>query len=187
MRGRAILWTAVATVTALALAACGGGDGDADVAASEPTTVATSEPAAAPTTADTSDEAGNGYGNPPRETTTAGSTSVAVASTSLGDVLVDGDGMTLYAFLPDEGASAPTCTDGCAEAWPPLAGPADPGDGVDASMLGTVEHPVGITMTTYAGWPLYRFASDSEPGDVNGQGVGGNWYVMAPDGTLIRE
>jgi predicted lipoprotein with Yx(FWY)xxD motif len=59
------------------------------------------------------------------------------------------------------------------------------GEGIDASLLGTVEHPDGIQVT-YNGWPLYFFADDSAPGDVNGQGVGGVWYVLDPTGNAIK-
>jgi hypothetical protein len=32
------------------------------------------------------------------------------------------------------------------------------------------------------GWPLYRYAKDPNPGDTNGQGVGGIWFVSNPLG-----
>jgi Secreted repeat of unknown function len=35
-------------------------------------------------------------------------------------------------------------------------------------------------------WTLYYFAQDRAPGDLNGRGVGGVWWVVAPDGTLIE-
>ncbi|HZI44358.1 MAG TPA: hypothetical protein VFD53_04000, partial [Ilumatobacter sp.] len=58
------------------------------------------------------------------------------------------------------------------------------GDGVDAALVGTVEHPIG-TQATYNGWPLYFFAGDDAPGDTNGQGQGGVWYVVDPTGNAI--
>ena len=45
----------------------------------------------------------------------------------------------------------------------------------------------GGTQVTFAGWPLYRFASDAAPGDVNGQGASDKWYVIGPDGTVVRD
>lgn len=187
MRTRGILLAAVA---ALLLSACGGDDGEATGAAATdeaaPETAAASEPASSETAAtETSNDRGLGYGTDDAGDATT-DTGVAVASSALGDIVVDVEGMTLYVFLPDDGG-APTCTEGCAQAWPPLAGPATGGEGVDASLLGTAEHPSGLTMVTYGGWPLYHFANDAAPGDVNGQGVGDNWYVIAPDGTPIRE
>jgi Secreted repeat of unknown function len=48
-----------------------------------------------------------------------------------------------------------------------------------------VEHPDGA-MLKVGDWPLYYFAQDRAPGDLNGRGVGGVWWVVAPDGTLIE-
>ena len=59
-------------------------------------------------------------------------------------------------------------------------------DELDPSLFSVVEHPDG-PMLKVGDWPLYYFAGDAAPGDMNGQGVGGNWWVVAPDGTLISE
>lgn len=109
---------------------------------------------------------------------------VAVASTDLGDVLVDGDGMTLYLFDPDE-AGESTCYDDCAANWPPLEGPVEAGDGTDPALLGTTDRTDGTLQATYAGWPLYRFVGDGEPGDVTGQGVQEVWWVLSPAGERL--
>src|SRR4029077_1521558 len=45
--------------------------------------------------------------------------SVGVASTGLGDVLVDRQGRTLYLFERDSGTMS-ACTSACAVNWPPL-------------------------------------------------------------------
>jgi predicted lipoprotein with Yx(FWY)xxD motif len=58
------------------------------------------------------------------------------------------------------------------------------GDGVDASLLGTAAHPAG-TQVAYNGWPLYFFSGDSSPGDTNGQGQGGVWYVVDATGNPV--
>ena len=88
-------------------------------------------------------------------------------------------------FVPDaQGPS--TCADDCLAAWPALTGPATAGEGVDAALLGTAPRPDdGSEQVTYNGWPLYYFAQDAAPGDVNGQGVGDIWYVVDPTGTPI--
>lgn len=163
------IWTsrtlaAPAVALALALAACGGETATLDEV--EETT-----PEEMETT--------------PEEEAMAEAT-VAVASSDLGDILVDGDGNTLYGFLPDAQAQ-PTCTGMCAETWPPLAGPAEGGEELDADLLGTVDHPDGATQVTYNGWPLYRYSGDEATGDTNGQGVGDNWYVVGSDGQPIQE
>jgi predicted lipoprotein with Yx(FWY)xxD motif len=116
---------------------------------------------------------------------TEGAATLGTANSDLGTFLVDAGGNTLYVFMPDaRGAS--TCTGDCAGAWPALAGPAEAGDGVDASLVGTATRPDdGSEQVTYDGWPLYTFSGDAAAGDTNGQGLGGNWFVLAPDGTPI--
>jgi len=106
-----------------------------------------------------------------------------------GEILVDGDGRTLYMFDQDtQGGDTSSCTDGCADAWPPHTTADTPvaGDAVTAP-LATIDRGDGSTQITADGWPLYRYAQDGEPGDATGQGVGGVWWVLAPDGTPTRE
>ena len=100
-------------------------------------------------------------------------------------MLVDAGGLTLYAFMTDT-EGVPTCVDACAEAWPPALVDGEPTiEGVDAALVSTVEHPAGGTQLVVDGHPLYTFAGDAAPGDVNGQGSGDLWFAVAPDGTLI--
>jgi len=110
---------------------------------------------------------------------------IAVASTDLGEILVAGDGLTLYGFTVDtDGTSA--CFEECAAAWPPLPYEDDAvGDGVDASLLGSTERDDGLVQAVYAGQPLYTFAGDASPGDTTGQGVNDVWYVVDPAGAMI--
>lgn len=106
----------------------------------------------------------------------------------LGEILVDGDGMTLYMFDPDpQGEGSSTCTDSCAQSWPPLTTDGEPstGSGVSAS-LSTFDRADGSTQVAANGWPLYYWQGDSEPGDATGQGVQGVWWVLRPDGTPVR-
>ncbi len=106
-----------------------------------------------------------------------------MADLELGTVVTDANGLSLYLFTPD-GAGEPTCTGGCAEAWPPVLVDGDPvaPDGIDSALLSTVEHPDGGMQLKIAKWPVYRFAGDAAPGDVNGQGSGGNCFLIGPDG-----
>ena len=98
-----------------------------------------------------------------------------------GDLLVDAQGMTLYKNVKDKpGAFA--CTDACLTMWPPLLAPAGARPTTAAALpaaLSTVGRPDGATQVTYNGAPLYLFANDHNPGDVNGQGVGGVWSVVS--------
>jgi predicted lipoprotein with Yx(FWY)xxD motif len=117
----------------------------------------------------------------------AGGATVALAETSFGDVLVDGQGMTLYAFMADT-AGTPTCEGECATNWPAAVVTGEPviGDGLEASAFGTVAALAGGEQLTAGGHPLYTFAGDAAPGDVNGQGVGDAWYVVSADGSPIQ-
>ena len=107
----------------------------------------------------------------------------------LGQILVDGNGRTLYLFEADT-SSASTCYGSCATYWPPLltGGPPQAGAGANASLLGTTKRNDGTTEVTYAGHPLYYFIADKKPGDVTGQDInafGGPWYVVSPSGMQI--
>jgi predicted lipoprotein with Yx(FWY)xxD motif len=118
----------------------------------------------------------------------ASAQTVQVAETSLGDALVDSEGMTLYAFTQDS-EGTPTCTGDCASTWPALTVEGEPaiGDPLDPATFSTVDGAEGGTQVVAGEWPLYRFSGDSAPGDVNGQGSGGVWFAVAPDGTLIND
>ncbi|MGI9017495.1 MAG: COG4315 family predicted lipoprotein [Euzebya sp.] len=115
---------------------------------------------------------------------------VAVGTTDLGEVLVDGGGLTLYAFTNDSSGTS-SCTDGCEETWPPLlvdsAAVVVVGDQLDVSAFTTTQRPDGATQVVIDQSPLYHFAADSSPGDVNGQGVGGTWFVVNPAGQLVQD
>jgi predicted lipoprotein with Yx(FWY)xxD motif len=151
------------------------------ITASTPTT--TSAPAAArpPTTPSTATTTTT-------TTATGGEATVLVANSNLGPILTAANGMTVYLFMPDA-QGTPTCTDSCAQAWPPLTvddvNQLTGGDGVDALLLGTTELPAAGTQVTYNGWPLYFYSGDSAPGDTNGQGQSGVWYVLDPTGNAI--
>ena len=112
-----------------------------------------------------------------------------------GSILVDANGMALYAFMADtQNGDTSTCgdDDGCATEWPPLVSDGDPvaGEGVDASLLGTITRDDGTMQVTYNGWPLYLFEEDTAAGDTNGQGIdefGGLWFLVSPTGEAIQQ
>lgn len=110
---------------------------------------------------------------------------VSVADTRLGSALIDADGLTLYGFLNDVDGQ-PSCNDACADAWPPLLtdGPAVPAE-LDPTIFSVAGRDDGEFQLVAGVWPLYRFAGDGAPGDVNGQGSGDVWFVADPDGGLI--
>lgn len=123
-------------------------------------------------------------GNPPVDSTAA----AKLGETELGPVLTDTDGMTLYGFTNDVDATS-TCTNACAEAWPPLLVDEnwDVSPGVDIGIFGTTTRDDGSLQLVAGRWPVYSYAGDAAPGDVNGQGSGDVWFAVAPDGTLIRD
>jgi predicted lipoprotein with Yx(FWY)xxD motif len=128
------------------------------------------------------DAGGDGIGLPGVE---AAAATVALVESGLGGILVDGDGNTLYLFVPD--AQGPSvCNDGCAEAWPPFIGETVASDGVDAALLGVATRDDGSEQATYNDWPLYYFANDAAAGDTNGQGVNEVWYVLDASGDGIN-
>lgn len=112
---------------------------------------------------------------------------LAVADSTFGEILVDAEGKTLYAFTQDsDGVSA--CYDDCAVNWPALisGGEFRAGEGVERSLLGTAVRADGSEQVTYAGMPLYHFAGDARPADTNGQGLGEVWFVVSPVGEIIE-
>ncbi len=123
-------------------------------------------------------------------TATAAATAYVVGSAtrgSFGKVLVDHSGATLYRYTPD-GTGKSTCIGGCAAVWPPLTLPAGTttvaaGAGIPAGDLGTITRSDGTHQVTYKGMPLYTYAADTSPGETNGQGVGGTWYVVSVSGA----
>ncbi len=120
----------------------------------------------------------------------AAGTTIALADSSLGKIIVDGKGMTLYEFVPDEDQPASTCLDKCLAAWPALiADSPTAGPGLDASKLSVVARTDGKgNQVKYGEYFLYTFAADKAPGDVNGQNVGpGKWWVLGADGEPIKQ
>jgi predicted lipoprotein with Yx(FWY)xxD motif len=110
----------------------------------------------------------------------------------LGTVLVNGQGRTLYMFVPDKRKKV-TCVRSCAAVWPPVKlskGQKALASGqAKSSLLGSDPNPAGGRIVTYAGWPLYTYVADTSPGTAKGQALnlnGGLWYVLAPSGKLIR-
>ncbi|WP_116951071.1 COG4315 family predicted lipoprotein [Jiangella endophytica] len=155
----------------LALAGCSDSGGDGNTAAP-----------AAPTSSSGSSEA-------PSAPVAPASLELAAASSSLGEIVVDGKGMTVYVYTNDtQGAGTSTCTDQCAAAWPavPAASATPAVQGVTGE-VGTITGVDGKPQLTLNGWPLYTYAQDQAPGDVTGEDVGEVWYVVSPAGEPIKE
>ena len=148
-------------MTALVVAGCGGGS---------------------------SGSSGSG-GSTTSASTAGGAAAVRTAKTSLGTVVVDGSGRTLYLFAKDTGPKS-TCSGSCAAAWPPFTAAAKPATsgGVPASGLTLVKRTDGKRQVAIDGHPLYRFEGDTSAGQLNGQAVdafGAKWYVVTPAGKTV--
>jgi len=149
---------------------------------------------ATPTTSSTAVASPTATTTTPSTPATPATKSISLAVRTLptvGAVLVNAEGHTLYTFAPDQHSKV-TCVSSCAAVWPPLklassataAGPPQ----LKASLLGSDPDPEGGHVVTYAGWPLYTYAADSAAGQDNGQALeanGGLWYVIAPSGKVI--
>ena len=163
-----IVSAAVIPLAGLAVAACGGG---AAATAAQPPAASTTTTMTTPTRA-------------PTRTAV-----VRVAKSSLGSILVNSTGRTLYLFKADSGTTS-ACTGACATAWPPLLAKGKPiaGTGLTASKLGTIARAGGSQQVTYNGHPLYLFVKDTKRGQTNGQGVtafGAAWFAVSPAGNQI--
>lgn len=104
----------------------------------------------------------------------------------LGKIVVNGARLTLYRFDKDDAANGVSnCVDECAKTWPPVVvarGAKVFVAGVPFDQVGHIKRPDGTIQLTVGTWPVYRFAKDTKPGDVKGQGVGGTWFAVRPNG-----
>ncbi|GGQ77081.1 SCO0930 family lipoprotein [Streptomyces asoensis] len=107
---------------------------------------------------------------------------------NLGEIVVDKDGMTVYRFLKDKAWPEPVsnCNGACLEKWPAVA-PVDFAEtkGIQKKGYMNFTRSDGTKQQTINCSPIYTFSGDKAPGDINGQGVGGTWYAVAPDGKLV--
>jgi predicted lipoprotein with Yx(FWY)xxD motif len=159
-------WLTVLIAAAVVLAGCGDDDEGTDAAAT------TTTAAGRATTTTAADEA-------------AGAVVSKTDNPEFGEILVDAEGRTLYVFDNDRDGTI-ACVDACANAWPPLvleSGQSLPTTGELGSDLSAVARPDGAQQVAYKERPLYRYAGDGKPGDVNGDGVGGVWHVATEGGS----
>ena len=178
-----VLFTAVLGVAAIG---CSKTDTPTTTAAGGATTAAPTTTAAPGTTQSAyGTSKGTTAGSTPGSAT-AGAVKVALADTSLGKILVDGKGMTVYVFMKDT-ATTSACQASCAGAWPAVAGTTvDPGTGLDKEDFTTIKGQDSADQIVFYGHPLYTYAADAKPGQTSGQGVGGQWYVIGADGNPIK-
>ena len=131
----------------------------------------------------------SGAGASPTSASTSGGV-LSVRTTSVGPVLVDAKGFTVYMLTADKPGHS-SCSTQCLQYWPLVPAPAGssvPTVKVITAALAETKASSGVAMLTAGGWPLYTFVKDKAPGDVTGQGVktfGGTWYAVSPSGTAV--
>jgi predicted lipoprotein with Yx(FWY)xxD motif len=114
---------------------------------------------------------------------------VTATSTSLGKIVTDSRGRTLYRFAKDTGGKS-MCAGACSTNWPPYTASSKPaaGSGVTAGAISLVKRADGAKQVTLNGHPLYYFRGDQAAGQLNGQGVnefGAKWFAVAPSGMQV--
>ena len=176
---RKFVLTVAVAAAAMALTGCGAIDltkKNAEQAPAAPAPAAEAPAEQAPAADPTSASAGKVIGAKLAE------------SLTLGKVVTDWQGWTLYRFDKDTPKpSKSACTGDCATKWP--YAPWVEGmkiEGIDRKYIGKVERPDGKLQLTINGWPAYRYAADAEPGDTKGQGSGGVWYALTPEGKKAQ-
>ncbi|MBT2593910.1 hypothetical protein [Arthrobacter sp. ISL-72] len=156
-----------AVALATVLTGCGGGTGTTTPTTAESPTSA-SAPASSPVP--------------------AGTAEVKTAESAAGRIVVDAKGMSVYFFTKDakdSGTSA--CTGQCIAAWPPVLTESDSPevDGVTGT-VGTIPTPEGKKQVTVNGLPVYYYVKDKAAGDITGQGVNDVWYLVSPEGEMVK-
>lgn len=123
---------------------------------------------------------------PPAEAAKPPVSVIATDIPDFGSALTDQNGRTLYLFTKDKTKPPKSnCNGECAKKWPPLLTNPDADveiKGVDPELVGTVKRSDGSEQITVGGWPVYLFAKDTEPGQTNGHGVDGVWFVIEERG-----
>ena len=160
---------AVIPLAGLAVAACGGGSA---------ATAAQSSARSTTTTVTT----------PIR--TPSKSAAVRVAKSSLGSILVNSAGRTLYLFEADSRTKS-ACTGACATAWPPLLAKGAPTAGAGLNRLqARNDQPLGRQPSGHLQRPSRSTCSSMthRPAKRTGQGVtafGAAWFAVSPAGKQI--
>ena len=159
---------------AASLTACGGGAGTTSTtSAAAPATESPAATSSESATSSSSDSA---------------TVDLKTASSSKGNIVVDGKGMSVYYFTKDvKDSGKSNCLGDCLVKWPPVISATDTPkvEGVTGK-VGTIDTPDGKKQVTVNGMPVYLWEKDKAPGDITGQGVGNVWYLVAPDGTMIK-
>jgi predicted lipoprotein with Yx(FWY)xxD motif len=134
--------------------------------------------------------------NPPAAASNSGSAAPSAAllkveSTSLGSILADAQGDTIYGFAIDT-PNHSACSGACAQYWPPVSAPAKLPSSIPgiSGTVGSLTRSDGTRQLTVDSLPIYTYKGDSAPGMTNGQGKnlsGGLWWVVDPAGKWVTK
>ena len=174
----------------LVLSACSSSStpGTSSTPNSPSTAAAASAPAsAAPSRPTASAPATSAAASPAPASAAPAGADLKVGTTKLGPVVVDAKGFTVYYFKPDvAGSGKSACTGACLAAWPAVvaSGAAPSAIGVTGK-LGVITRDDGTKQVTVDGRPVYTFANDKAPGQVNGQSIKDVWFAVSPSGAQV--
>ena len=163
-------WAASGAAAAVVfLAACGSSAASSSGSTSSPSSGAAASSSASPSASAASGAAG-----------------IKTTSTSIGTVLTNAQGFTLYWFAIDTPTKS-NCNGSCVMYWPPVTGKPTAASGVSLpGTWGTIKRSDGSTQATYDGHPLYTYKADTAAGQTSGNGLnvsGGLWWAMTPSGA----
>lgn len=111
----------------------------------------------------------------PSEMMTENSVYKMVSSGSLGSIMTDTKGMTLYIYSKDT-SGVSNCSGACLKAWPAYTAPSNAG--TLPANVSVIKRSDGTSQYAWKGMPLYYYVGDKKAGDVNGNGIGGVWSVV---------
>ncbi|MEU1756540.1 hypothetical protein AB0K20_03760 [Micromonospora matsumotoense] len=181
--------TVIVASAVVALTACApAGYNGANSSAAEPVAVAAAEPTASVEPDSSASPGASGAPAadqaPPPANVQLTDQLVGKKIARMGKVVVDQEGFILYRFDKDsDDPPSSNCVDKCAQVWPPALTDGNPQlQGVSDDKVGTVTRQDGTRQITIGGWPVYRYIGDKKAGQWKGQGVGGTWFVVDPNG-----
>jgi predicted lipoprotein with Yx(FWY)xxD motif len=113
-------------------------------------------------------------------------TTLTVVRTRFGPVVANSLGQVLYDYADDTATTSACQAQWCLVDWPPLQARGTPTAAVGITgTITVIDGAVGVSQVALGGHPLYTYAGDLHPGDTRGQGIGSDWYLVAPDGHTV--
>jgi predicted lipoprotein with Yx(FWY)xxD motif len=113
-------------------------------------------------------------------------TLLTVTQTKVGPVVANDRGQVLYTYADDTSTHSACNSPWCLVDWPPLqVSSALTASSTITAPMGVITGAGGTQQVTLAGHPLYTFAGDLHPSDIRGQGIGADWLMISPTGSVI--